>query len=166
MDATIGAMDRLVAYEIADVTAAATFYMAETYFNFSRALADSERPHDLKPAELKEYELALEEEAFPFEEKAIGVHEKNLESLQAGVVNAWTEKSLGQLALLVPGRYAKNEMSAGFVGAIDSYAYRFPIQNVGPMVGDAETTPPDEPIRTQLEPVAATDERVDHDNPR
>src|SRR5258706_2120798 len=44
MDAAIGAMDRLVAYEIADVTAAATFYMAETHFKFSRALAASGPP--------------------------------------------------------------------------------------------------------------------------
>src|SRR4029077_2039507 len=138
MDATIESMDRLLAYEIADVTAAATFYMAETYLNFSRSLSESERPHDLPPASLNEYELALEEEAFPFEEKAIDVHEKNLESLQAGVVNAWTEKSLDKLALLMPGRYAKNEMSIGFVGAIDSYAYRFPIQTLGPMADDAE----------------------------
>ena len=39
MDATIEAMGRLVDYEIADVTAAATYYMAETYFDFSRSLA-------------------------------------------------------------------------------------------------------------------------------
>jgi tetratricopeptide (TPR) repeat protein len=166
MDATIGAMDRLVAYEIADVTAAATFYMAETYLNFSRALAESERPHDLQPASLNEYELALEEEAFPFEEKAIDVHEKNLESLQAGVVNAWTEKSLDKLAVLMPGRYAKNELSSGFTGAIDTYAYHQPIQNIGPMLTEAETTKsPDEPVRTP-QPVAAADEKVDDENPR
>jgi tetratricopeptide (TPR) repeat protein len=164
MDATIGAMDRLVAYEIADVTAAATFYMAETYLNFSRALSESERPHDLTPESLGEYELALEEEAFPFEEKAIDVHEKNLESLQAGVVNAWTEKSLEKLAVLMPGRYAKNEMSSGFEGAIETYAYRQPIQNVGPMLTDAvATTTPDEPIR-KPEPVATHDEKVDDEN--
>ena len=97
-------------YEIADVTAAATYYMAETYFDFSRSLAESERPTDLKPAELEEFELALDEEAFPFEEKAIGVHEKNLELLRAGVLNGWTEQSLGKLAELMPGRYAKTEI--------------------------------------------------------
>src|SRR4030095_3313075 len=37
MDATIQALGRLVDYEIADVTAAATYYMAETYLNFSRS---------------------------------------------------------------------------------------------------------------------------------
>src|SRR5437867_4745752 len=35
MDATIKAMARLLEYEIADVTAAATYYMGETYFDRS-----------------------------------------------------------------------------------------------------------------------------------
>jgi len=111
-------MTRLVDYQIADVTAAATYYMAETYFNFSRALVESERPAGLKPAEIEAFEMALDEEAFPFEEKAIGVHEKNMELLRAGVYNEWTEKSLGKLAGLVPGRYAKHEASSRFLGAL------------------------------------------------
>src|SRR5882762_8004624 len=48
MDATIAAMGRLVEYGIDEVTPAATFYMAETYSNFSRSLLESERPDDLK----------------------------------------------------------------------------------------------------------------------
>jgi tetratricopeptide (TPR) repeat protein len=126
MDSLIQSLEKLVAYELADVTAAATYYIAETYRDFSRALIESQRPTDLQAADLQEYEDALEEEAFPFEEKAIGVHEKNLELLRAGVLNSWTEKSLGKLAELVPGRYAKNELSTGFLGSIDSYAYRSP----------------------------------------
>jgi len=168
MDAVIEAMNHLVEYEIADVTAAATFYMAETYLNFSRALADSERPTDLQPADLKEYELALEEEAFPFEEKAINVHEKNLELLRAGVFNAWTEKSLGKLAEMMPGRYAKNEMSSGFLGAIESYAYQPPIpQFSGPELKDAQAVPPAEPEpTTPLTPIAQRDEVVEDAHPR
>jgi tetratricopeptide (TPR) repeat protein len=168
MDDTIEAMDRLVAYELADVTAAATFYMAETYLAFSHSLADSERPADLKPADLQEYELALEEEAFPFEEKAIDVHQKNLELLQTGVLNAWTEKSLAKLVELVPGRYAKDETSSGFLGAIDTYAYRSPAsQFYGPLPDSADTTPRVEPVQTtHQEPMPANDQTVDHGNPR
>jgi cellulose synthase operon protein C len=119
MDVTIDAMGQLVDYEIASVTAAATYYMAETYSDFSRSLVESERPTDLKPADLEEYEMALDEEAFPFEEKAIGVHEKNMELLRAGVFNEWTQKSLGRLTELMPGRYAKHEASSAFLVTID-----------------------------------------------
>lgn len=132
MDQTIAALGGLVDYGIADVTAAATFYIAETYLGFSRALNESQRPADLEPADLAEYELALEEEAFPFEEQAIEVHEKNLELLRAGVVNAWTGKSLDKLAGLVPGRYARTEISVGFLGSIETYAYRSPASLVAP----------------------------------
>jgi tetratricopeptide (TPR) repeat protein len=163
MDATIEAMDKLVDYEIADVTAAATFYIAETYFDLSRALATSDRPADLKGEDLSAYEMALEEQAFPLEEKAIDVHGKNLESLHAGVFNAWTEKSLARLAELMPGRYAKSEISSGFLGAIDSYAYRPPIQNLGPAMADS-VTPPEEPV--EVAPVVAGDKGKDDANPQ
>jgi hypothetical protein len=110
MDAVIQALNGLVEYEIAEVTAAATFYIAETYFEFSRALMESQRPDDLQAAELAEYELVLEEEAFPFEERAIAMHEQNLGLLHDGVYNSWTTRSLGELAGLVPGRYARGEL--------------------------------------------------------
>jgi tetratricopeptide (TPR) repeat protein len=142
MDATIKAMSGLVNYEIADVTAAATFYMAETYFDFSRSLKESERPADMKGANLEKFEADLDEAAYPFEDKAIKVHEKNMESLHAGVFNAWTEKSLSRLAEMVPGRYAKNEISSGFIGAIDQYVYQSPLAQAAiQAASNAGTTP-------------------------
>src|SRR5215468_3300042 len=157
MDATIKAMGGLVDYEIADVTAAATFYMAETYFDFSRSLKESERPADLKAADLEKFEAGLEEAAYPFEEKAIKVHEKNMEMLHAGVFNAWTEKSLSRLAEMVPGRYAKNEMSSGFIGAIDHYVYRSPLaQAASQTATNAGTTPTKPDQTTQPTPGSAS----------
>src|SRR5262249_47925242 len=94
MDTTIAAMGRLVNYGIDEVTAAATYYMAETYSNFSRSLLESERPDDLKSEDLEEFKNKLDEAAFPFEEKAISVHEKNMELLRAGAFNSWTDKRL------------------------------------------------------------------------
>jgi tetratricopeptide (TPR) repeat protein len=122
MDATTAALNRLVDYGIDEMTAAATFYLAETYSNFSRSLLESERPDDLKPEDLEEFKNKLDEAAFPFEEKAIKVHEKNMELLHAGVFNSWTEKSLSRLTELMPGRYAKHETSSGFLDAIDNHA--------------------------------------------
>jgi len=127
MDETMDSLEALVDYEVAEVTAAATYYMAEAYFEFSVALMESERPTGLSDAEKIDYELVIEEEAYPFEERAIEVHEENFELLAGGIYNAWVQKSLDKLGLLMPGRYAKNEISGGYVGAIDSYAYRMPI---------------------------------------
>ena len=33
---------------------------------------------------------------------------------------------MDKLVVLVPGRYAKAELSGGFVGSIEAYAYRMP----------------------------------------
>jgi tetratricopeptide (TPR) repeat protein len=127
MDAALQAFEDLVAYEVADVTTAATFHMAEIYSNFGRSLLDSERPTGLNAAELAEYEDVLEEQAFPFEERAIEVHEANLDvMIAAGVYNRWVEQSFARLASLMPGRYAKEEQSIGQLGAIETFAYRAP----------------------------------------
>jgi tetratricopeptide (TPR) repeat protein len=126
MDKALAEFTSLLDYEAAEVTAAATFYMAEIYFDFSRSLLESERPGGLTSAEEQEYEMVLEEEAFPFEERAIEVHEKNLELLTTGIFNPWIEKSLHKLADMMPGRYAKFESSTGLIASLDRYAYQAP----------------------------------------
>src|ERR1051326_8901015 len=56
--------------------------------------------------------------------------------------NEWTQKSLSKLAEMVPGRYAKSEMSSGFIGAIDRYVYRSPLaQAASQTASNAGTTP-------------------------
>jgi tetratricopeptide (TPR) repeat protein len=154
MDAALGAFGSLLDYEVGEVTAAATFYMAQIYVELSQALLESERPAGLEPSELQDYELALEEEAFPFEERAIEVHEKNLELMTAGVFNPWIEKSIRKLADLVPGRYAKFEASSGFIASIDAYAYRTP--RVGGAIGASDESEP-EGAKTPVEPAAPAD---------
>ena len=108
----------LVDYEVSDVTAAATYQLAEIYYHFSRALMESERPDGLSELELEQYDLAIEEQAYPFEEKAIAVHEKNIELLSIGVYNEWIDKSIGKLAVLMPARYAKAEQQNTFVKSL------------------------------------------------
>ncbi len=127
MDQTLAAFESLVDYEVAEVTAAATFYIAESYRDFSRALMESERPDGLSAAESTEYEMVLEEQAWPFEEQAIAVHEANLELLSVGVYNDWIQNSLDELAVMMPGRYAKRETSEGFLGSLETYVYRMPV---------------------------------------
>jgi tetratricopeptide (TPR) repeat protein len=127
MDESLAAFEALVAYEVAEVTAAATYYIGEIYLDFSAAMTGSERPLGLTPAEMTDYEMMIEEEAYPFEEQAIVIHEQNFELLAKGVYNPWIQQSLDKLAALMPGRYAKSEISDGYLGSIDTYAYRMPI---------------------------------------
>lgn len=127
MSEALAGFESLVNYEVGDVTAAATYYLAEIYGEFSEALLSSEKPDGLSAAELASYEMVLEEEAFPFEEQSISVHQENVELLRTGLFNDWVQKSLDELAVLMPARYAKHERSSGFVGDIDQYAYQAPL---------------------------------------
>jgi len=114
---------RLMDYEFGEITAAATFYLAEIYAHFSNALMKSERPEGLSPSEREEYELAIEEQAYPFEEKAISVHESNLKLISRGVYNVWIEKSLQRLAEFVPARYDKPEETSGILSSLETYIF-------------------------------------------
>jgi tetratricopeptide (TPR) repeat protein len=160
MDATLEAFGDLIDYEVGEVTAAATFYMAEVYFDFSQALLESERPADLSSDELLDYEGVLEEEAFPFEERSIAVHEKNLELMAAGgIYDVWIERSLARLAERMPGRYAKFEASSGALTSLDHYAYQPPGRPAGPpspggAAPEAEESPLDEPVPAKAAPSA------------
>jgi len=115
--------NRLVEYEIGELTAAAGYYLAEIYAHFSKALMTSERPQGLEPMELEQYELAIEDQAYPFEEKAIAVHKENLKLMSRGVYNEWIDKSLQKLAELMPARYARQEESTGIVSSLETFIY-------------------------------------------
>jgi len=115
MKKAISAYTKLIDYEVGMVTAASTYQIAEIYFHFNRALMDSERPKNLNELELEQYNLVIEEQAFPFEEKSIKVHEKNMELLDRGIYNEWIENSLKKLASLMPARYSKPEAASEFV---------------------------------------------------
>jgi murein DD-endopeptidase MepM/ murein hydrolase activator NlpD len=182
-------------YESGELTAAATFYLAEIYSHFSKALMTSERPvltfdyyrvkpgdtlsaiakrydsdvrrialannlnksnfiaagkklkipRGLYPSELEQYELAIEEQAYPFEEKAIVVHESNLKLISRGVYNVWIEKSLQKLAKLVPARYDKPEETSDIVSSLDTFIYEIdmPVQSA---LTESES---DEPARVE-----------------
>jgi tetratricopeptide (TPR) repeat protein len=114
---------QLVDYEIGEITAAATFYLAEIYAHFNKALMTSERPEGLSPLEREQYELAIEEQAYPFEEKAITVHEDNLKLISRGVYNVWIEKSLQKLAEFMPARYDKPEETTGIISSPATYLF-------------------------------------------
>jgi len=123
MKTTKDGLEKLLSYEVGDVTSAATYYIAEMYYNFNRSLVESERPDDLNALEKEQYELAIEEQAYPFEEKSIQIHEKNLELLSLGIYSSWIESSFEKLSKLIPARYAKFEESSGYIGSIDTVSY-------------------------------------------
>jgi len=105
-------------YGVAEVTTAATYRLGEVYEQFSSDLMDSERPGSLDEAALEQYELLLEEQMFPFEEKAIDLYKANADRASDGVYDEWVKKSFDRLAGMMPARYAKVERSEDVVTAL------------------------------------------------
>ncbi len=105
-------------YGVAEVATTATYRTAELYGDFGKALLDSQRPKGLSKDELEQYNVMLEEQAYPFEEKAIELHEINARRTRAGVYDDWVKKSFAALAKLRPVRYAKAERGEGVFNAL------------------------------------------------
>jgi TolA-binding protein len=118
MEDVIEAYTAAADYGVAEVTTAATFYLGDVYEKFATDLMDSERPTDLDAAALEQYELLLEEQIYPFEEKAIDLYKANTDRAPDGVYDEWVRKSFDRLASLMPARYAKMERSEDVVTAL------------------------------------------------
>jgi len=103
---------------VAEVTTAATYRTAVVYRDFGKALMASERPKKISKVELEQYNVLLEEQAYPFEEKAAELHEANARRAQTGLYDPWVKASFDALRELRPVRYGKNEKSEGVVDAI------------------------------------------------
>ncbi len=118
MESALSAYDRAAAYQIAEVTTEATYRIGELYQVLSADLMNSERPPGLNAEELEQYEILLEEQVFPFEEKAIELFEINTARAAQGVYDTWVQESYAQLAKLSPARYAKYEKAEDYVARL------------------------------------------------
>jgi tetratricopeptide (TPR) repeat protein len=118
MEAALKAYEAAADYQVAEVTTAATFESAELYRQLGKDLMSSERPKNLKKDELEQYDVLLEEQAFPFEERAIKLHEVNAARTKDGTYDEWVQKSFAALAQLNPGRYGKVEIGEQQVESI------------------------------------------------
>lgn len=111
MELAIASLNRTAGYGFAETTTAATYEIAGLYQDFGQALMNSERPPKLKDLELEQYNLLIEEQAFPFEEKAIQAHETNLRRIEQGRYDNWIKQSAAALVKMAPGKYSKREQS-------------------------------------------------------
>lgn len=113
MEDALQAYRQAADYGVAGVTTAATHHTAEIYAEFGAALLDSERPAGLSELELEQYNVLLEEQAYPFEEQAIALYEANARRGAENIYDEWVRKSFAALSKLLPARYSKVEQGGG-----------------------------------------------------
>jgi len=115
METALDAYGAAADYGIAEVTTAATFRLGEIFHDLGRAILASERPQGLSDDDLADYNAALEEQAYPLEEQAIGLHVDNIKRIRQGLYNRWIKSSLEQLGELFPARYRRKEQYDDFI---------------------------------------------------
>lgn len=118
MQSAVTLFGRASVYGVADTATEATHSIAEIYSSFSKSLLDSELPKNLNKDELEQYQILLEDRAYPFEEKAIEFFEANLSHIKDGVNNQWVQNSLRRLEEIYPARYKREVKVDAYINVI------------------------------------------------
>ena len=122
LDVALKAYRDAVDYRVGEVTAAATFEMAELYRTLGKDVMASERPKGLSADEREQYDTLLEEQAFPFEEQAIELHTVNAARIRDGYFDESVRRSYAALAEFKPARYGKTEIGTDLAARLATVA--------------------------------------------
>ena len=109
LDKAIKAYQKTASYGVSAFSTEAGFKIADIYAQLSVDLMASDRPEGLNELELEQYEILLEEQAYPFEDSAIDIHAQNVSRSWSGIYDDWVKNSFKELKTLLPGRYDKVE---------------------------------------------------------
>ena len=109
---------QVLGFKLAQYVPKTTFNLAEMYRQLAVDVMGSERPSDLEELALEEYDILLEELAYPFEEKSIEIHLSNSKRAWQGIYDEWVAKSFEVLAELTPALYNKQEQKHEVIDAI------------------------------------------------
>jgi TolA-binding protein len=109
LDKTLASYESVINYGVAEFVTEANHRIGEVYANLYQELLDSERPQGLDELTLEQYEILLEEQAYPFKGKAVEMLVLNAERSWDGFYDKWVKQSFEALEKLLPARYGKKE---------------------------------------------------------
>tara|TARA_R110002126_G_scaffold33382_14_gene104463 strand:+ start:463 stop:3312 length:2850 start_codon:yes stop_codon:yes gene_type:complete len=107
MTAAIQLLQSSMQWQVADFYSQAQYQVASLYQQMASALLQSDRPKGLDAMALEQYDLLLEEQAYPFEELAIEIYQQNAALVSQPLYDEWVAASFSKLAELFPARYHK-----------------------------------------------------------
>jgi len=119
MNKALKAYEQIANYQVAEFTSASTHKIGMIYQLLSDDLMKSQRPKGLNEEELEEYGYLLEDQALPFEDKAIGLFEINAARTKDNIYNKSVKQSIQKLVKLKPAQYNKQEK----MGAIENVSF-------------------------------------------
>ncbi|MDF1535536.1 MAG: tetratricopeptide repeat protein [bacterium] len=100
-------------YRTSDVITASNFFIGRALELFKEDILASPVPPGLDQEAREEYDLLLQEMAFPFEEKALNAYRVNIKrSVTLEMLDPWIEKTYERMAELAPWAYQRDEAVA------------------------------------------------------
>lgn len=118
LKSAVRAYEAVADYQVAEFATASTYRIGTLFTDLAQAIMESDRPGELSELERAQYDILLEEQAFPFEEQAITLHEINMRRSWDGLWDDWIEKSFAELGRLMPARFDKREVEVAYVESI------------------------------------------------
>lgn len=109
MNKALKAYEQVASYQVAQYTSASTHKIGLIYQILSKDLMNSQRPKGMNEEELEEYSYLLEDQALPFEDKAINLFEINASRTKDNIYNQAVRDSIDVLKKLKPAQYDKSE---------------------------------------------------------
>ncbi|MGI5309374.1 tetratricopeptide repeat protein [Rheinheimera sp. WS51] len=109
MQDAIGHYQQSISYGVATSLPQAQFSIAKLYEEMAKALLASERPQELTALAAEQYDLLLEEQAYPFEEQAIELYRQTTTLVQQQLYDPWVKQSFERLKVLLPAEFDKTE---------------------------------------------------------
>lgn len=111
LSTAVASYQKVIDYGVAEYVTEANYYLGEAYVRLSSDVLKSERPRGLSALAQDQYDILLEEQVYPFEEKAIELHKSNVARTKSDLYDEWVKKSFASLAKLSPGQFNKQETS-------------------------------------------------------
>ena len=97
-------------YGILEFVTLSSYKIGELYEGFANDLRSAPSPQGLSASDKALYAEIIEEQASPFIQLSIDVHQSNVDRAWEGQYNGWIAQSYDALKRLYPNRYAKHEI--------------------------------------------------------
>jgi tetratricopeptide (TPR) repeat protein len=114
LDSAIKQYQSAADYGILEFVTMSSFKVAHLYQQFAQELRNSPKPAGMGADEQKLYAEIIEEQAAPFDELAIELHQANIDRAWEGSFNEWIDRSFAEMKQLNPARYNKTELIVSY----------------------------------------------------
>jgi len=118
LNKTVSKLEAVARYQVAELVSASTYQIAEVYRLLADDLMNSERPPSLDELQLEQYDILLEEQAYPFEEQAMDIFRINLEKVASGEFDQWLRKTYQRLEVMNPTEYKRESKTISYASQI------------------------------------------------